>query len=157
MYIARSRQKEIDTQRQTDRKLDGQTYIQYEQALVCLSNREIVDASRRRTFHCKMANNRLLTVFLKWVGLIYLAIQPPSIITASVRPTPASTVSFIFSETRARYLKVLLHVCRGAVGMRREDEPLLVVQLDGLRLDADHVFSPPVTALSKRREAQIGR
>ena len=30
----------------------------YEQALVCLSNREIVDASRGRTFHCKMANNR---------------------------------------------------------------------------------------------------
>jgi len=33
-----------------------------EQALVCLSNGEIVDASRGRTFHCKMANNRLLTV-----------------------------------------------------------------------------------------------
>ena len=31
---------------------------QYEQALVCLSNREIVDASRGRTFHCKTANNR---------------------------------------------------------------------------------------------------
>jgi len=30
----------------------------YEQALVCLSDREIVDASRGRTFHCKMANNR---------------------------------------------------------------------------------------------------
>ena len=30
----------------------------YEQALVCLFNREIVDASRRRTFLCKMANNR---------------------------------------------------------------------------------------------------
>jgi len=29
----------------------------YEQALVCLSNREIVNASRGRTFHCKMANN----------------------------------------------------------------------------------------------------
>ena len=34
----------------------------YEQALVCLSNREIVDASRGCTFHCKMANNRLMTV-----------------------------------------------------------------------------------------------
>ena len=32
--------------------------VRYEQALVCLSNREIVDASRGRTFHCKMANNR---------------------------------------------------------------------------------------------------
>ena len=31
----------------------------HEQALVCLSNREIVDASRGCTFHCKMANNRL--------------------------------------------------------------------------------------------------
>ena len=30
----------------------------YEQALVCLSNRELVDASRGCTFHCKMANNR---------------------------------------------------------------------------------------------------
>jgi len=29
-----------------------------EQALVCLSNREIVDASRRRTFQCKLENNR---------------------------------------------------------------------------------------------------
>jgi len=29
-----------------------------EQALVCLSNEEIVDASRGRTFHCEMANNR---------------------------------------------------------------------------------------------------
>jgi len=34
-----------------------------EQALVCLPNREIVDASRGRTFHCEMANNRLITVF----------------------------------------------------------------------------------------------
>jgi len=41
----------------------------YEQALVCLSNREIVDASRGCTFHCKMANNRLITVF----SLIVLA------------------------------------------------------------------------------------
>ena len=32
-------------------------FITYEQALVCLSNREIVDASRGCTFHCKMANN----------------------------------------------------------------------------------------------------
>ena len=30
----------------------------YEQALVCLSNREIVDTSRGCTFHCKMANSR---------------------------------------------------------------------------------------------------
>ena len=30
----------------------------YEQALVCLSNREIVDASRGCTFHCKVANIR---------------------------------------------------------------------------------------------------
>ena len=34
----------------------------YEQVLVCLSNGEIVDASRWCTFHCKMANNRLITV-----------------------------------------------------------------------------------------------
>jgi len=36
----------------------------YPQALVCLSNREIVDASRGRTFHCKMANNRVIAFFL---------------------------------------------------------------------------------------------
>jgi len=29
----------------------------YEQALVCLSNRDIVDASWGQTFHCKMASN----------------------------------------------------------------------------------------------------
>jgi len=47
----------------------------YEQALVCLSNREVVDASRGCTFHCKMACNCLLTVvFSNWFGLIYLAI-----------------------------------------------------------------------------------
>jgi len=34
-----------------------------EQFLVCLFYREIVDASRGRTFHCKMANNNLITVF----------------------------------------------------------------------------------------------
>jgi len=45
-----------------------------EQALVFLSNREIVDASRGCTFHCKMANTRLTTaVFSNCVGLIYLA------------------------------------------------------------------------------------
>jgi len=38
-------------------------HCMHEQALGCLSNREIVDASRGRTFHCKMANNRLITVF----------------------------------------------------------------------------------------------
>jgi len=46
-------------------KIDVRTafaYTQYEQAIVCLSNREIGDASRG-TFHCKMANNRLITVF----------------------------------------------------------------------------------------------
>jgi len=36
----------------------GVNPIYYEQALFCLSNREIVDASRGCTFHCKMANNR---------------------------------------------------------------------------------------------------
>jgi len=36
----------------------------HEQALVCLSKKEIVDASRGRTFHCKMAENRC---FLKLV------------------------------------------------------------------------------------------
>ena len=35
----------------------------YEQALVCLSNRYIVDASRARTFQCNMANHRSISVF----------------------------------------------------------------------------------------------
>jgi len=35
----------------------------HKQALVCLSNREIMDASRGRTCHCLMANNRIMTVF----------------------------------------------------------------------------------------------
>ena len=47
----------------------------YEQALVCLSNREVAYASRGRTFHSEMANNRFITVvFSNCVGLIYLAI-----------------------------------------------------------------------------------
>jgi len=29
-----------------------------EQTLVCLSNKQILDASRRRPFHCKLANVR---------------------------------------------------------------------------------------------------
>jgi len=36
----------------------GKVILPNEQALVCLSNREIVDASRGCTFHCKTANNR---------------------------------------------------------------------------------------------------
>jgi len=32
----------------------------YEQALVCVSNREIVDASRGRTFNCEVAGNRFM-------------------------------------------------------------------------------------------------
>jgi len=43
----------------------------YEQALVCLSIIESLDASRGRQFHCKRANN---CFFFNCVGLIYLAI-----------------------------------------------------------------------------------
>ena len=39
----------------------------YEQALVCLFNREILDASRGRPFHCKIAIN----CFFKYFGLIH--------------------------------------------------------------------------------------
>ena len=39
-----------------------------EQALVCLYNREMVDASRGRTFHCKMANNRFV-LYWCWPNL----------------------------------------------------------------------------------------
>jgi len=44
------------------------TLSQYEQALICLSNREIVDASRGCTFHCKNGelslNNRLFSLMV---------------------------------------------------------------------------------------------
>jgi len=39
------------------------TESQYEQSLVCLSNRDCVDVSRCCTFYCNMANNCLITVF----------------------------------------------------------------------------------------------
>jgi len=46
--------------------------VRYEHALVCLSNRAIVDASRGRTFHYTIANNRLIPFcFSNWVGLIH--------------------------------------------------------------------------------------
>ena len=47
----------------------------YEQALDCLYNIEILDVSRGCTFHYKMENNRLITVFLSnCFGRIHLAI-----------------------------------------------------------------------------------
>ena len=76
--------------------------LEHEQALVCLSNREIVDASRRRPFHCKMANNGLIAVgFSNCVGLIYLANKPPSTITAFGFPPSTLAVEFCYSETTA--------------------------------------------------------
>jgi len=73
-----------------------------EQSLVCLSNREVVEASRRRPFHFKVANNRLITViFSTGVGLIYVSIQPPSIITAFAFPPSTLAVEFCYSDTRA--------------------------------------------------------
>ena len=50
----------------------------HEQALVCLPNRDTVDASRGRTCHCEMATNRVITVvFSTCFGLMYVAISPP--------------------------------------------------------------------------------
>ena len=46
----------------THTHLPGAT--RYEQALVCLSNREIVDASRGCTFHCKTANHRFCSLIV---------------------------------------------------------------------------------------------
>ena len=34
------------------------------QALVCLSDRQILDVSRGRSFHCKQANTRLFSLIL---------------------------------------------------------------------------------------------
>jgi len=70
----------------------------YEPALVCLSNREIVYASRGRT--C-IATWRITDFFSNSFGLIYLAIYPPSITTGNVRPPSASTDFSNFSETGA--------------------------------------------------------
>ena len=82
-----------------------------EQALVCLYNREIVDASRGRPFHCKMANDRLITVlFSNCFRLIYSAIYPPSMITASEFPPSTLAVEFCYSETRACSFWCNLHV-----------------------------------------------
>jgi len=48
-----------------------------------------------------IAKWRRSVLFSNCVGLIYLAIYPPSIITANVRPPSASMDFFNFSETRA--------------------------------------------------------
>ena len=48
-----------------------------------------------------IAKWRITVFFTNRVGLIYLAIYPTSIITASVRPLSASMDFFNFSETRA--------------------------------------------------------
>jgi len=53
-----------------------------------------------------IAKRRITGFFLNCFGLIYLAIYPPSIITANVRPPSASTDFFNFSETRACSLGV---------------------------------------------------
>ena len=74
----------------------------HEQALVCHSNIEIVDASRWCTFNCKMANNCFISVFFTYcVGLIYSAISPPSIITTFVHHPSTLAVEFCYSETGA--------------------------------------------------------
>jgi len=46
---------------------EGRTHSRYnhEQALVCLSNRETLDVSRGRPFHCKIANDRVF-LYLYW-------------------------------------------------------------------------------------------
>jgi len=80
------------------KRIDTKVYsflvlIRNEQALVCLSNRAIVDAF--------IAKWRITVFFSNCLGLIYLAIYPPSIITANERPPSASTDFFNFSETRA--------------------------------------------------------
>jgi len=54
----------------------------HEQVLVSPCNREIVVASRGRTFYCNMANNLFFSLC---VGLFVFGIKPPSIITANVR------------------------------------------------------------------------
>jgi len=57
-------------------------------------------STRAEVVH-SIAKWRITVCFSNCVGLIYLAIYPPSIITANVRPPSASTDFFNFSETRA--------------------------------------------------------
>jgi len=81
--------------------MDRREHI-HEQALVCRSNREIVDVSKGRTFHCKMANNCVITGLVSnSVVLIHLAISPPSIITAFGFSPSTLAVELCYSETRA--------------------------------------------------------
>jgi len=50
----------------------------------------------------EMANNRLINFLLSnCVGLIYVAISPPSIVTAFGFPPSTLAVEFCYSETKA--------------------------------------------------------
>ena len=64
----------------------------HEQALVCLSNIEKL-STRAEGVHF-IAKWRITVFFTNRFGLIYLAIYPPSIITANVRP-PSASMDFI--------------------------------------------------------------
>jgi len=61
-----------------------------EQALDCLSDRKVLDMSRRRPFFRKIAAN----LFSNYCGLIYSATKPPSILTAVGFPPAESAVEF---------------------------------------------------------------
>jgi len=72
--------------------LSDQWAVINEQTLVFLFNREILDASRGRPFHSRITNNRF---FSKCVSLLYLSIEPPSIITAFGFPPSALAVEVL--------------------------------------------------------------
>jgi len=71
-------------------------HTENEQALVCLSNREILDVSRGRPFHCKMANNHEEPYFSRivWAYLFSHSAIPPSIIMAFRFPPSTLAVDF---------------------------------------------------------------
>jgi len=95
-YLVKANQQSIMSKRERE------SAPAHKQALVCLSDREIVDWSRGQQFHCKMANNRSIPIlFFTRISLVYLAIWPFSIIMAFGVPPSTVAVAFCFSETRA--------------------------------------------------------
>ena len=65
----------------------------YEQALVCLSNRETLDVSR--------VHNGEYPFFSCWDGLVYLGMYLPLIKMAFGLPSSTLAVEIFYSETRA--------------------------------------------------------
>ena len=75
--------------------------LDYEQALVCISYREIFDASTGCTCHCKMANNRSIAVLGGNRFGHLLSRLAAFNYNGLCTPSSALAVEFCYSETRA--------------------------------------------------------